>query len=68
VVVSGQNEALAELAKHTSVPLATGERMFTVEDFRDLLQQRSVNILQSVSPGFLPIVQHLASGAPRITS
>ncbi|KAH8069218.1 mandelate racemase/muconate lactonizing enzyme [Aureococcus anophagefferens] len=47
VLVRGQNPALhATVAHHTSVPLATGERMYTVEEFRDLLETRAVNILQ----------------------
>ena len=45
-ICSDQNPALAQLAAATNVPLATGERMFTVAQYRDLLEQRSVNIIQ----------------------
>eukprot|EP01059_Diplonema_ambulator_P026659 TRINITY_DN4404_c0_g1_i1.p1 TRINITY_DN4404_c0_g1~~TRINITY_DN4404_c0_g1_i1.p1 ORF type:complete len:390 (+),score=105.28 TRINITY_DN4404_c0_g1_i1:512-1681(+) len=45
-VVKGQNKSLKDLAHATHIPLATGERMHTVEEFRDLLEDRSVNILQ----------------------
>ena len=46
VVVGGQNPALAALAAATTVPLATGERMYTTEHFRDLLEARAVSIVQ----------------------
>jgi galactonate dehydratase len=45
-VTSAQNKALAIVANTTTVPIATGERMFTLEEYRDLLEQRSVNIVQ----------------------
>merc|ERR1719277_2497154 len=34
------------MAASTTVPIATGERMFTVAAFRDLLQRRCVDIVQ----------------------
>ena len=46
VVVPGQNAALPALASHTTVPLATGERMFEATEFRDLLHGRGVGIIQ----------------------
>ena len=47
VLVHGQNPALhTNVAHFTSVPLATGERMYTVEQFRDLFEARAVNIAQ----------------------
>lgn len=48
VIVHGQTNALglAGVSQHTSVPLATGERMYTIEEFRDLFESRSVNIIQ----------------------
>jgi galactonate dehydratase len=48
VIVHGQTLALGDagVAGFTSVPLATGERMYTVEEFRDLFETRSVNIVQ----------------------
>ena len=45
-VTSAQNKALAVVANTTNIPIATGERMFTVEEYRDLLEQRSVNTVQ----------------------
>merc|ERR1712185_133865 len=45
-IVSGQNSAMATVAAATSVPIATGERMFRIEEFRELLETRSVNIIQ----------------------
>ena len=46
VVHPTQNDALSEIASCTHIPIATGERMYTMEQFRDLLQKRSVNIIQ----------------------
>jgi galactonate dehydratase len=40
------NDALPELARSTSVPLATGERMFTRWDFKALLASGAVDIVQ----------------------
>lgn len=45
-VVSGQNSAMPTVSAATAVPIATGERMFRIEEFRDLLETRSVNIIQ----------------------
>ena len=39
-------ELMAELAKKTHVPLATGERIFTKWGFRDILEKRAAMILQ----------------------
>lgn len=38
--------ALPELARRTSIPLATGERLYTRWGFRDLLQRGGVSIVQ----------------------
>ena len=46
VVLGGQNRALVSLAAATAVPLATGERLYTTEQFRDLLESRAVSIVQ----------------------
>jgi galactonate dehydratase len=47
VLVRGQNPALASNIKgHTAVPLATGERMYTIEEFRDLFETRAIDIIQ----------------------
>lgn len=45
-VLPENNEALIELARHTSVPIATGERMFTRWDFKPLLASGAVDIIQ----------------------
>ncbi len=45
-VLSENNEALREIAAHTSTPIATGERMFSRWDFKHLLQQGIVDIIQ----------------------
>lgn len=39
-------QALPELARQTSIPLATGERMYTRWGFRDLLERGGVAIVQ----------------------
>jgi galactonate dehydratase len=39
-------ELMAELAKKTHVPLATGERIFTKWGFKDILEKRAAMILQ----------------------
>jgi len=40
------NEALREIALHTSTPIATGERMFSRWEFKTLLQDGYVDIIQ----------------------
>jgi galactonate dehydratase len=45
-VLPENNEALREIAAHTSIPIATGERMFSRWDFKPLLQAGYVDILQ----------------------
>jgi galactonate dehydratase len=39
-------DLMAEMQKKTSVPLATGERIFTKWDFKDILEKRAAMILQ----------------------
>ncbi|HZO89733.1 MAG TPA: galactonate dehydratase [Chthonomonadaceae bacterium] len=39
-------EVLADLARKTHVPIATGERLFTKWAFREVLEQRAASILQ----------------------
>jgi galactonate dehydratase len=46
VVLSENNEALKEIAHHTSVPLATGERVFTRWGFKQLLCDGIIDIVQ----------------------
>lgn len=45
-VLAEHNEALRELAHHTTVPIATGERMFTRWGFKELLAQGYADIIQ----------------------
>jgi galactonate dehydratase len=45
-VLAEHNEALRDLAHHTSVPIATGERMFTRWDFKTLLSDGYADIIQ----------------------
>lgn len=45
-VLPENNEALHEIAKHSSVPIATGERMYTRWDFKGLLAHGGVDIIQ----------------------
>ena len=45
-VLSENNEALREIARHTSTPIATGERMFSRWDFKKILHDGYVDIIQ----------------------
>ncbi len=45
-VLSQNNEALREIARYTSTPIATGERMFSRWEFKNLLQDGYVDIIQ----------------------
>ena len=45
-VLPQNNEALREIARHTSTPIATGERMYSRWEFKDLLQDGYVDIIQ----------------------
>jgi len=45
-VLPESNEALREIANHTSIPIATGERMFSRWDFKTLLAENCVDIIQ----------------------
>ena len=45
-VLPEHSPAMAELAQRTSVPLSTGERLSTRARFRDLLEGRSVSVIQ----------------------
>lgn len=39
-------EEMARVARHTSIPIATGERLSTKYEFRELLQKQAASILQ----------------------
>ena len=45
-VLSENIEALREITKHTATPIATGERMFSRWDFKKLLTEGYVDIIQ----------------------
>jgi galactonate dehydratase len=45
-VLPQQNDALPGLASYTSIPIATGERMFSRWDFKQVFEQQSVDIIQ----------------------
>jgi len=45
-VLPQNNEALREIARHTSTPIATGERMFSRWEFKNLLEAGYVDIIQ----------------------
>lgn len=45
-VLPQNNEALREVARATTTPIATGERMFSRWDFKNLLQDGYVDIIQ----------------------
>lgn len=45
-VLPENNGALREIAAHTSCPIATGERLYSRWDFRPLLQEGIVDIIQ----------------------
>jgi galactonate dehydratase len=45
-VLPQNNEALREIARHTTTPIATGERMYSRWDFKNLLQDGYVDIIQ----------------------
>ena len=45
-VLSENYEALSEISKHTSTPIALGERLFTRWDFKKIFSQGVVDIIQ----------------------
>ncbi len=45
-VLPQNNEALREIARYTSTPISTGERMFSRWEFKNLLQDGYVDIIQ----------------------
>lgn len=45
-VLSEHNEALRDIAAHTHIPIATGERMYSRWDFKNLLSEGFVDIIQ----------------------
>ena len=45
-VLAENNEALKEIARHTHIPIATGERMYSRWDFKTVLTDGYVDIIQ----------------------
>ncbi|WP_153723019.1 galactonate dehydratase [Sporosarcina cascadiensis] len=45
-VLAENNEALKEIARHSNIPIATGERMYTRWEFKKILQEGYVDIIQ----------------------
>lgn len=45
-VLPEHNDALREIARHTTIPIATGERMYSRWDFKRLLHDGYVDIIQ----------------------
>ncbi len=45
-VPPGQSSAMTEVAKKTSIPIATGERLTTKYEFFDILKNNSASIIQ----------------------
>ena len=45
-LLSEHNDALKHIYAHTSIPIATGERMFSRWDFKEILHQGVVDIIQ----------------------
>jgi galactonate dehydratase len=45
-VLPEHNDVLPVLQRHTTIPIATGERMFSRWDFREVFEDRSVDVIQ----------------------
>ena len=45
-VLPEHNDALPEIAAHTTTPIATGERMFSRWDFKEVFEDGSVDVIQ----------------------
>jgi galactonate dehydratase len=45
-VLPEHNDALPEIAQHTTTPIATGERMYSRWDFKELFEQGVVDVIQ----------------------
>jgi galactonate dehydratase len=45
-VLPEHNDALPELAAHTSIPIATGERMYSRWDFKEVFEDGAVDVIQ----------------------
>ena len=45
-VLPEHNDALPDIAAHTTTPIATGERMYSRWDFKEVFEQGSVDVIQ----------------------
>ncbi|GAB7017298.1 galactonate dehydratase [Halostagnicola sp. A-GB9-2] len=45
-VLPEHNDALPEIASHTTIPIATGERMFSRWDFKSVFEDGAVDVIQ----------------------
>ena len=45
-VLPGNDDVMADIAHRTHIPIATGERLFTRWDFRNIVEKRAADILQ----------------------
>ncbi|ELY63257.1 galactonate dehydratase [Natrinema versiforme] len=45
-VLPEHNDALPEIASHTTIPIATGERMFSRWDFKQVFENGAVDVIQ----------------------
>ncbi|GAD53027.1 gluconate dehydratase [Halarchaeum acidiphilum MH1-52-1] len=45
-VLPEQNDALPDIAAHTTIPIATGERMFSRWDFKEVFENGAVDVIQ----------------------
>jgi len=45
-VLPEHNDCLPELAEHTTTPIATGERMYSRWDFKEVLEDGAVDVIQ----------------------
>ena len=64
-VLPEHNDALPEIASHTTTPIATGERMFSRWDFKEVFEDGSVDVIQPdlSHAGGITEVQKIASMA-----
>ena len=63
----GNVDALAEIARKTTVPIAAGERLYTRWDFREVLEKRAAAVLQpdvSHAGGILEVRKIAAMAEP----
>ena len=45
-VLPGHNDALPDIAAHTTIPIATGERMYSRWDFKQVFENGAVDVIQ----------------------